>query len=95
MRVRILPSAINDLEAGKDFYESQSPGLGGYFQDSLFTDIDSLFAIEGFTARSLAFIACGRSAFRLPSTIELKAGTLPWFTGCLIAGVIPCAIANR
>lgn len=47
MRVRILPSAINDLEAGKDFYESQSPGLGDYFQDCLFTDIDSLILYGG------------------------------------------------
>jgi plasmid stabilization system protein ParE len=47
MRIRILPSAIGDLEAGKEFYERQSPGLGDYFQDCLFSDIDSLVLYAG------------------------------------------------
>ena len=42
MRIQILPSAIADLNAGWDFYESQEAGLGGYFQDCLSADIDSL-----------------------------------------------------
>ena len=42
MKVRILPSAIADLERGRDFYEEQGQGLGDYFADSLFSDIDSL-----------------------------------------------------
>ena len=47
MKIRILLSAIEDLEAGKDFYESQCPGLGDYFQDCLFSDIDSLVLYGG------------------------------------------------
>jgi plasmid stabilization system protein ParE len=47
MRIRILPSAIGDLEAGKEFYERQAPGLGDYFQDCLFSDIDSLLLYAG------------------------------------------------
>lgn len=42
MRVRIRPSAEADLADGFAFYESQQAGLGGYFLDSLFADIDSL-----------------------------------------------------
>ena len=42
MKVEILLSAIADLAVGFAFYESQQPGLGGYFLDSLFADIDSL-----------------------------------------------------
>lgn len=47
MKIRILPSAIEDLEAGKEFYERQAPGLGDYFQDCLFSDIDSLVLYAG------------------------------------------------
>ena len=42
MRIRILSAAETDLEKGYRFYESQSPGLGSYFLDSLYSDIDSL-----------------------------------------------------
>ncbi len=42
MRIQILPSAIEDLDKGWDFYEAQEPGVGDYFQSCLFSDIDSL-----------------------------------------------------
>lgn len=42
MRVQILESAKEDLINGSRFYEEQTPGLGTYFVDSLFSDIDSL-----------------------------------------------------
>ena len=42
MKVRILPSAVADLDRGREFYARQSHGLGDYFLDSLFSDIDSL-----------------------------------------------------
>ncbi|THB68024.1 MAG: type II toxin-antitoxin system RelE/ParE family toxin [Gammaproteobacteria bacterium] len=42
MRVTILESAEHDLENGYKFYEQQSPELGTYFLDTLFSDIDSL-----------------------------------------------------
>lgn len=42
MKVEILPSAIADLALGFVFYEKQQTGLGDYFLDSLFADIDSL-----------------------------------------------------
>lgn len=38
----ILPSALRDLEQGYVFYEYQESGLGDYFQESLFSDIESL-----------------------------------------------------
>ncbi|MEW6304042.1 MAG: type II toxin-antitoxin system RelE/ParE family toxin, partial [Verrucomicrobiota bacterium] len=38
MKVRILPSALEDLARGRDFYELQGEGLGEYFLDSLFSD---------------------------------------------------------
>lgn len=42
MKVQILDEALQDLTDGYRFYESQQEGLGNYFLDSLFADIDSL-----------------------------------------------------
>ena len=47
MNLKILPSANEDLINGYHFYEQQSPGLGSYFLDSLFSDIDSLLIYFG------------------------------------------------
>ncbi len=47
MSIKILPSAIEDLYAGGLFYEKQGEGLGDYFFDSLFSDIDSLVLFAG------------------------------------------------
>ena len=47
MKVRILASAIQDLRDGKEFYDRQELGIGDYFQDCLFSDIDSLVLYGG------------------------------------------------
>lgn len=47
MNIQILDDAKQDLVNGFRFYESQSPGLGDYFLDSLFSDIDSLQLYAG------------------------------------------------
>ena len=47
MKVRIATSAERDLLAGHAFYERQQEGLGAYFLDSLFSDIDSLQLYAG------------------------------------------------
>ena len=47
MKLRIIESAKEDLIGGHSFYEEQSPGLGAYFLDSLFSDIDSLIIYAG------------------------------------------------
>ncbi len=47
MSIKILPSALDDLRRGWGFYESQQEGLGDYFQDSLFSDIESLMLYPG------------------------------------------------
>lgn len=39
--------ALDDLDAGRQFYEMQQAGLGDYFLDSLFSDIDSLLLYAG------------------------------------------------
>ncbi len=47
MRIRILDSARDDLDRGRRFYERQRQGLGAYFLDSLFSEIDSLVLYAG------------------------------------------------
>ena len=47
MTLKILPSALDDLRDGWNFYEEQQEGLGDYFQDTLFSDIDSLILYPG------------------------------------------------
>jgi len=45
MRVRaviILSEAAGDLEAGRTFYDEREPGVGRYFLDCLFSDLESL-----------------------------------------------------
>ena len=51
MKVRILGEAEQDLIDGFRFYEVQEPGLGSYFLDSLFSDIDSLQLYAGIHPR--------------------------------------------
>ena len=41
-RIRILEPARRDLVAGYRFYERQAEGLGRYFLDTLYSDIESL-----------------------------------------------------
>lgn len=42
MKLRILDAASLDLIDGYRFYEKQQAGLGDYFLNSLYSDIDSL-----------------------------------------------------
>ena len=47
MKIKILNSANHDLIDGYWFYEKQAEGLGAYFLDTLFSDIDSLKIYAG------------------------------------------------
>ncbi|MEI6563882.1 MAG: type II toxin-antitoxin system RelE/ParE family toxin [bacterium] len=47
MNVTVLEDALADLTDGYRFYERQSGGLGTYFLDSLWSDIDSLAFFGG------------------------------------------------
>ena len=55
MKIKILSSAFNDLARGRDFYEQQGEGLGSYFLDSLFSDIDSLMLYAGIHRKVFGF----------------------------------------
>lgn len=47
MNIQILSDAQTDLLNGFYFYENQQIGLGDYFYDSVFADIDSLILFAG------------------------------------------------
>jgi hypothetical protein len=47
MQVKILFPAEQDLADGYFFYEGQSHGLGSYFLDSIYSDIDALVYFGG------------------------------------------------
>ena len=47
MQIRISRSAEDDLLNGFVFYERQQAGVGSYFQDSLYADVDSLTLYGG------------------------------------------------
>jgi hypothetical protein len=47
VKIEILDEAETDLIEGFQFYEHQETGLGWYFLDSLFSDIDSLLLCAG------------------------------------------------
>ena len=68
MRIKILSSAVDDLHAGRLFYELQGEGLGEFFFDSLFSDIDALALYAGIPRKFSAITGFCRNASLLPST---------------------------
>ncbi len=55
MKIDILDGAEKDLVEGFEFYECQSEGLGDYFLDSIFSDIESLQLYAGIHAIHLGY----------------------------------------
>lgn len=74
MKIRILGLAVGDLEAGRDFYERPQPGLGVYFLDTLFSDIEALLLYAGFTRKFLATSAPCPSGSLMPSITRSMRG---------------------
>ena len=55
MKVRTLRSALLDLADGRRFYDRQGEGLGDYFFDTLFLEIDSLALCGGIHRKIFGF----------------------------------------
>jgi len=47
MKVRVLRPALEDIATGRQFYDARAPGVGDYFFDSIFSEIDSLVLYAG------------------------------------------------
>jgi hypothetical protein len=55
MKLQIRPTALEDLAQGRRFYDSQELGVGDYFFDSVFADIDSLKLYAGIHPKVFGF----------------------------------------
>jgi plasmid stabilization system protein ParE len=67
VRIQILDDAQQDLIEGYHFYEKQARGLGSYFLDCLFSDIDSLQLYAG--VHQVVFGHCRCLSKRFPFAI--------------------------
>jgi hypothetical protein len=55
MKIEILSIAMSDIQFGQRFYEQQQEGLGAYFLDSLFSDIDALLLYAGIHQQNFGY----------------------------------------
>src|SRR5690242_16678600 len=55
MKLRVLRSALEDLASGREFYNQQQEGVGDYFFNSLFSEIDSLVLYAGIHRMQFAY----------------------------------------
>lgn len=69
-QVTVLADAAEDIEAARDFYEAQEPGVGEYCVDSLLADIVSLGRFGGI--HSLHFELHRMLASRFPFGIYYR-----------------------
>lgn len=74
MKVRILESTRRDLRAGYNFYERQEKGVGEYFLNSLFADIDSLTLHGGIHSMKSGFYWMLASRFPYAVYYRLEKG---------------------
>ncbi|MFC4252493.1 type II toxin-antitoxin system RelE/ParE family toxin [Sinimarinibacterium flocculans] len=84
MKIRILPAALDDLDRGRRFYARQQAGLGEYFLDSLFSDIDSLALYAGMHLRVFGFhrLLSRRFPFAVYYRLEDEIRTVWRVLGC-------------
>ena len=72
MRIKILAEAQEDLIEGFHFYEGREVGLGSYFLDCLFSDIDSLLLYAGIHQITFEYHRC--LSKRFPFAIYYSVG---------------------
>jgi len=76
MKIEILAEAKEDLISGYHFYEAQSPGLGSYFLDSLYSDIDSLLFYAGVHRVVLGYHRCLSRRFPFAIYYRIEGDTI-------------------
>lgn len=67
MRIQILDLAELDIQGGVVFYESQQVGIGHYFLNSIYSEIDSLVLFSGIHMRVFGYFRqlCKRFPFAI------------------------------
>ncbi|MBU0714337.1 MAG: type II toxin-antitoxin system RelE/ParE family toxin [Verrucomicrobia bacterium] len=76
MRIEILGGVQQDLIDGFRFYENQAVGLGDYFLDSLFSDIDSLHLYAGVHVLQFGYYRLLSKRFPFAIYYRVKAETI-------------------
>lgn len=94
MNVRILPAAKADLRRGYRFYEHQAPGVGAYFLDALYADIDSIQLFGGFHKQrgNLHRFKAKRFPYWIYYRVE---GDVAFVVAVLDARQLPARVAHR
>ena len=87
MKIEILDEAQQDLIEGFHFYEKRESGLGSYFLDCLFSDIDSLILYLASIGLFLDITGYYLNAFPLPFTIQLNMTWLAFMQFWIVAGI--------
>ena len=75
MKIEVLDLAMGDLIEGFHFYERQEAGIGTYFLDTLYSDIDSLRIYGGIHRKAhkiLQRALSKRFPFAIYYTLELE-----------------------
>jgi hypothetical protein len=75
MTIIILPSAKEDLAEGFAFFEAKQAGLGTYFLESLFSDIDSLKIYAGVHRRVFGYHRLLSKRFTFAVYYSVQSGT--------------------
>jgi ParE toxin of type II toxin-antitoxin system, parDE len=84
VKIKILPSALADLDRGREFYSEQEEVLGDYFLDSLFSDIDSLVLYAGVHKKIFEFHRLLSRRFPFAIYYRIDSGI------CVIYRVLDC-----
>lgn len=89
MRIKLLSSAQDDLYEGRLFYEKQGEGVGEYFFDSLFSDIDSLALYGGIHPKVFGYHRMLSKRFPYAIYYRIEEELIVIFCGYWTCGVIP------
>ncbi len=76
MRIELLESAQGDLVAGYWFYERQERGLGNYFADTIYGEIESLQLYAGIHARHFGMYRAVCHKFPYSIYYEIEEGVV-------------------
>ena len=76
MKIEILDDAESDLIDGFQFYEGQETGLGWYFLDSLFSDVDSLLLYAGIHETVFGYYRCLSKRFPFAVYYSIESETV-------------------
>lgn len=84
MKIKILNGAEKDIATAMFFYESQNEGLGTYFLDSIFSDIESLHIFAGIHVVVAGYYRLLSKRFPFSIYYKVQSGTI------LIYAVLDC-----